>query len=52
MTVSSVAIYALMFATGSWIYGHLAATFALTALAAVAGISLVPILKRLNQHTH
>ncbi|MCR5751087.1 MAG: Na+:solute symporter [Kiritimatiellae bacterium] len=50
MTVSCVAIYALMFAAGSWIYGRTAAASALTALAVVAGISLVPILGRLNTH--
>ena len=52
MTVSCVSIYSLMFAVGGWIYGRAASAAALTALAVVAGISLVPVLKRLGDNRH
>ena len=48
MTVSCVAIYSLMFASGCWIYGRAAAAAALTAIALASGLLLFPILKRLN----
>ena len=48
MTVSCVAIYSLMFASGCWIYGRPAAASALTALALVASLALFPIMKRLG----
>ena len=52
MTVSCVSIYSLMFAVGGWIYGRTASAAALTALAVVAGISLVTVLKRLGDNRH
>ena len=48
MSVSCVAIYALMFAVGCWIYGRAAAAAALTALALAAGLALFPVMKRLD----
>ena len=52
MTVSCVAIYSLMFASGFWIYGRTAAASALTALALGAGLAIFPILKRLGDNRH
>ena len=48
MTVASAAIYALMFASGCWIYGRIASAAAMTAVAAVCGAGLVPILRQLR----
>ena len=48
MTVSCTAIYSLMFASGCWIYGRTAIAAALTTFSVVAGLTLVPILRRLN----
>ena len=48
MTVASACVYAMMFAVGYWIYGRFALASVLTAVAAVAGVTLVPILKQLN----
>jgi archaellum biogenesis protein FlaJ (TadC family) len=48
MTVSCVAIYSLMFAAGSWIYGKTCHAAIMTAVAVVAGLALLPILRRLN----
>jgi len=48
MTVSCVAVYAMMFASGFWIYGRTVLASAMTAIAIVAGLALVPILRRLN----
>jgi Na+/proline symporter len=48
MTVASACIYAMMFASGYWIYGRFALAAAMTAVAAVSGAALVPILRRLN----
>jgi hypothetical protein len=48
MTVSCAAIYALMFASGYWIYGRFVLAAALTVAAAVFGLALIPVLKRLG----
>ena len=48
MTVACVCVYALMFAVGLWIYGRTAPASALTAVAALSGLALRPILKKLN----
>ena len=48
MTVSCVAIYALMFAVGCLIYGKTLRAAVLAAVAAVSGLLLFPILKHLN----
>ena len=48
MTVACVCVYALMFAVGLWIYGRTAPANALTAVAALSGLALRPILKKLN----
>ena len=48
MTVACAAVYALMFATGYWIYGRYALAVALTAVAVAAGVAMVPVLARLN----
>ena len=48
MTVASACIYAMMFASGYWIYGRFALAAAMTAVAAATGAALVPILRRLN----
>ena len=48
MTLASAAVYAAMFAVGFWIYSRTVPAAAMTALSAVAGVALVPTLKRLN----
>ena len=48
MTVACVCVYAMMFASGYWIYGRTGLASAMTAIAAVAGAALVPILRQLN----
>ena len=48
MTVASACIYAMMFASGYWIYGRVALAATLTAVAAVSGLALFPIMRRLN----
>ena len=48
MTVASACIYAMMFASGYWIYGRFALAASMTAVAAATGAALVPILRRLN----
>ncbi len=48
MTVSCAAVYALMFASGYWIYGRFVRAAALTATAVAFGLALIPILKRLG----
>ena len=48
MTVSSVAIYALMFASGYWIYGRTTIAAVMTSISVVSGLALLPILKNLN----
>ena len=48
MTVSSVAIYALMFASGYWIYGRTTIAAVMTSIAVISGLALLPILKNLN----
>ena len=48
MTVSCIAIYALMFASGYWIYGRTAIAAVMTSVAIVSGLALLPILKNLN----
>ena len=47
MTVSSAAIYALMFATGFWIYGRTTLAVTMTTVAVVAGLALCPIMKQM-----
>ena len=49
MTVACACVYSLMFASGYWIYGKVALASAMTALAAVTGVALFPILKQLNK---
>ena len=49
MTVASVCIYAMMFASGYWIYGRMAIASVMTAIAVVSGLTLIPILRRLNK---
>ena len=51
MSIASAAIYALMFAVGCLIYGKTLRAAVLAAVAAVSGLLLVPILKRLNSNT-
>ena len=48
MTFACLCVYALMFASGYWIYGRTAIASVLTVVAAVSGVALVPVLKRLN----
>ncbi len=48
MTLACAAVYAAMFAVGFWIYSRTIPAAAMTALSAVAGVALVPTLKRLN----
>ena len=48
MTVSCVAIYALMFASGYWLYGRTALAAVLTAVAVAFGLALIPVLRKLN----
>ena len=48
MTVSCAAIYALMFASGYWIYGRFMLAATLTVAAAAFGLALIPVLKRLG----
>ena len=47
MTVACVCIYAMMFASGYWIYGRTTLAVTMTAIAAVSGIGLFPILGQL-----
>ena len=51
MSIASAAIYALMFAVGCLISGKTLRAAVLVAVAAVSGLLLVPILKRLNSNT-
>ena len=48
MSIASAAIYSMMFAAGFWIYGRTLAAAALTALAVVAGLALIPTIRHLN----
>ena len=48
MSVASAGVYALMFAVGLWLYGRTWTASALTVAAAAAGVSLKPILSKLN----
>ena len=48
MTVACLCVYALMFASGYWIYGRTAIASVMTVIAVVSGVALAPILKRLN----
>ena len=50
MTVACVCVYAMMFASGFWIYGRTGIASAMTAIAVVSGIGLFPILKKLNSN--
>ena len=50
MTVSSAAIYALMFATGFWIYGRTTLAVTMTTVAVVAGLALCPIMKQMTDN--
>jgi len=49
MSVACVCVYSMMFAVGYWIYARTAVAVAMTAISAVSGCALVPILKALNQ---
>lgn len=48
MTVACVAIYSMMFAAGYWIYGKVPLASVMTAISAVSGCALCPILRKLN----
>ena len=48
MTVSSVAIYALMFASGYWIYGRTTIAAVMTSIAVISGLALYPILRQMK----
>ena len=50
MTISCIAIYALMFASGYWIYGCTTIAAVMTAVAVVSGLALLPVLKHLNSN--
>ena len=50
MTVACICIYAMMFASGYWIYGRTGIASAMTAIAVLSGIGLFPILRRLNDN--
>jgi len=49
MSVACVCIYAMMFASGYWIYGRTTIASVMTAIAVVSGLALIPILKNLNK---
>ena len=48
MTVACVCVYAMMFASGYWIYGRTGIAATMTAVALVSGAGLFPILRRLG----
>ena len=48
MTVACLCVYALMFASGYWIYGRTAIASVMTVIAVVSGVALAPVLRRLN----
>ena len=48
MTLACVCVYAMMFASGYWIYGRATIASTMTAIAAVAGFALVPVLRQLK----
>jgi Na+/proline symporter len=48
MSVACVGIYSMMFAAGYWIYGKTPIASVMTAIAVTAGLTLIPILKKLN----
>jgi len=48
MTVACIAIYSMMFAAGYWIYGKVPLASVMTAISAVSGCALCPILRKLN----
>ena len=50
MTVACVCIYAMMFASGFWIYGRTTLASVMTAIAVLSGIGLFPILRQLNDN--
>lgn len=50
MTIASVCIYAMMFASGYWIYGRTGIASAMTAIAVLSGVGLFPILRLLNDN--
>ena len=50
MTVACVCVYAMMFASGFWIYGRTGIASAMTAVAVLSGTGLFPILKKLNSN--
>ena len=49
MTVACVCVYAMMFASGFWIYGRTGIASAMTAIAVLSGIGLFPVLRQLNR---
>jgi len=51
MSVACVCVYTMMFAAGYWIYGRTAVAAVMTALAALSGLALIPILRQLNRGT-
>jgi Na+/proline symporter len=48
MSLSCAAIYSMMFAVGYWIYAKTPVASVMTAISAVTGIMLIPVLKKLN----
>ena len=48
-SVGCLGAYALMFAVGYWIYGRMVMASAMTAVAVIAGIAIMPVLKRINR---
>jgi len=48
MSVACVCVYSMMFASGYWIYGRTTLAAVMTAIAAVSGLALFPILRQLN----
>ena len=48
MSIASAAIYSMMFAAGFWIYGRTLVASTMTALAVVAGLALIPVMRRLG----
>ena len=49
MAVACLAIYTAMFASGYWIFGETAKAVAMTAVAVVSGVALVPVIRKLNR---
>ncbi len=48
MTIASVCVYALMFASGCWIYGKTVLAATMTVISIVFGLVLIPVVRKLN----